>query len=117
MKALSLLFLFFFFFAFAVLAQEETASDIFIYDLELEKLLNFGSGLLAAVLFVLTFTAYRRTHNQRLLYVSIAFDLFAFKGFLIAHELFFDEWLFVDPVASVLDFAILLFFFFGIIKK
>lgn len=100
-----------------VVAEDEVGDDIEVFGLELEKLLNLGSGILAAVLFLLTQIAYRRTRNQRLQYVSFAFVLFAVKGFLMAHELFFREWPWVDPLASVLDFAILLIFFFGMIKK
>jgi hypothetical protein len=50
--------------------------------------------------------------------VTIAFLLFAVKGFLIASDIFFPNktgW--VDPIANFLDFGILLSFFFGIIKK
>lgn len=91
--------------------------DLEIFNLEIEKLLNFGSGMLALILSYVTLTAYRRTKQERLLYVTIAFLLFAIKGFLTAHELFFEEWSWVDPVASVLNFVILLTFFIGIVKK
>jgi len=102
---------------FSVVAENDDGEDIELFGLELEKLLNLGSGILAIVLFLLTQTAYRRTRNKRLQYVSFAFVLFALKGFLMAHELFFREWSWVDPTASALDFAILLIFFFGIIKQ
>ena len=98
-----------------VLAVE--GDDLEIFGLEVEKLLNFGSGLLATGLFIATSFAYKRTRNKRLIYVSMAFLLFAVNGFLTSHELFFQEWSWVDPVASALNFAILLSFFFGIIKK
>lgn len=98
------------------LAQE--GDDLEVFGLELEKLLNLGSGLLATVLFILTLIAYKRTNRKRLLYVSAAFFLFAVKGFLMSTELFFGDWSsWIDPVASFLDFAILLSFFFGILKK
>ena len=98
-------------------ALAEDTGDLSIGDFEIEKLLNFGSGLLAAGLFTATFLAYKRTKNKRLVYVSIAFFLFAAKGFLTSHELFFEEWPWVDPTASFLNFAILLSFFFGVMKK
>jgi len=103
--------------SFTVSAQEEN-DDLEIFGLEAEKLLNFGSALLAAALFGLTLVAYNRSGRQRLLFVSAAFLLFAFKGFLMSTELFFGDWAaWIDPVASFFDFAILLSFFFGIIKK
>lgn len=111
------IFFFLFLLSFTTIADEGEKDDITIFNLELEKVLSFGSGILAAVLLYLTTIAYQRTQNKRLKYVSIAFALFAIKGFLIAHELFFEEWSFVDPLAILLDFAILLTFFFGIIKK
>ena len=104
------------FFSLGVAAQGDEDQDISVDGLELEKILNLGSGVMAARLFFLTRAAYARTRNRRLHYVSLAFVFFAFKGFLTSSELFFTELSWVDPTASVLDFAILLIFFFGIIK-
>ena len=100
-------------FAFA-----ENGDDLEIFGLELEKLLNLGSGLLATGPFIFTVMAYRRTKRKRLMYVSLAFLLFALKGFLMSTELFFGDLVtWIDPVASFLDFAILFSFFFGILRK
>jgi hypothetical protein len=98
-----------------VIAEED--DDVSIFGLELEKLLNLGSGILALALFFVTIAAAKRTGNKRLKYVSIAFLLFAAKGLLISHELLITEIIWIDIATSVLDFAILLAFFFGIIKK
>ncbi|MDP1694458.1 MAG: hypothetical protein Q8L34_02865 [Candidatus Woesearchaeota archaeon] len=116
MKSTPFLFLFFFLCSSFVVA-EDTTTNLTIYNLEVEKLLNLGSGLLALLLAFLTWSAYTRTGNNRLSYVSLAFVLFALKGFLLAHELFFGEWPLIDTVTSILDFFILLAFFIGIIKK
>jgi hypothetical protein len=99
----------------AYAAEED--DDWKLLGLEGEKLFDFGSGMLSTILFALTFIAYKRTKQNRLLYVSLAFFLFAVKGFLGAQELFFEEWAWVDPTVAVMQFAILLSFFFGIIKK
>lgn len=88
-----------------------------IFDLEVEKLLNLGSGILATALCIVTLSAYKTTGRKRLLYVSLAFALFAIKGFLTSTELFFEEWVWIDPLASMLNFGILLAFFAGILKK
>ena len=98
-----------------VLAQ--TGEDFHVFGLEFAKLLNLGSGLLAISLFVITLLAYRQKKSKRLIYVSIAFFLFALKEFLISLELFVVDLPWVDPQAGVLNFAILLSFFFGILKK
>ncbi len=95
----------------------EDGDDLEIFGLEVEKLLNLGSGLLAIGLFAITFMAYRRTKRKRLMYVSLAFLLFALKGFLQSHELFIEELPWIDPTASFLNFAILLSFFLGVMKK
>ncbi len=100
----------------AVFAQEEN-DDWQVFGLEGEKLFNLGSGILSTILFVLTFIAYRRTKQSRLLYVSSAFFLFAVKSYLGALELFFEEMAWIDPTAAVFNFAILLCFFWGIMKK
>ncbi len=82
-----------------------------------EEILNIGSGMLATILFGLTFVAYKRTKRSRLLYVSIAFLLFAIKGYLSGAEIFFGDWPWVDATTGILDFVILLSFFRGILKK
>ncbi len=84
----------------------------------IDELINIGSSLLATVLFILTFVAYKRDGRKKLLYVGIAFLLFAIKGFLVASDIIFPGkggW--IDPTAHFLDFAILLNFFFGLLKK
>lgn len=102
-------------------AVEESGDfdDWEIFGFEVEKLLNLGSGLLATGLFSVTMLAYKRTKRKKLLCVGIAFLLFAIKGFLTSSELFFGEevGVWVDPTASVLNFAILVSFFLGLVKK
>lgn len=97
-----------------VFAEED---DLEVFGLEVEKLLNLGSGLLAIGLFIVTFIAYRKTKRKRLIYVNTAFLLFAIKGFLESTEIFFGDLSWVDSTASVLNFAILLTFFAGVLKK
>lgn len=96
----------------AVTDIDDTYSGI-----EVDEVITLGSSLLATALFIFSYIAYKRDGRRRLLYVTIAFFLFAVKGFLSASELFFPERDWVDPVASFLDFAILLSFFFGLLKK
>ena len=101
--------------SFFVFAEE--TQDLAVRGFEVEKVLNLGSGILAGILFIITLHASKRTRNKRLIYTSVAFLLFAIKGFLTSHELFFEEMTWVDPIASFLNFAIILSFFFGVIKK
>ncbi len=86
--------------------------------IEADNLVTFGSSILASILFFITIVAYKRDKRKRLLYVSTAFFLFAVKGFLLTSDIFFSQkagW--IDLTASLLDFAILMSFFVGILKK
>jgi hypothetical protein len=109
------IFLFLMSYSFAFFEVED--GDINVFGIELEKLLNLFSGQLSTVLLILTILAYQRSGNKRLLYVSTAFFLFAIKGYLTSWELFFEELPLVDPLASLLNFAILLCFFAGLLEK
>lgn len=103
-------------FVLAAELSEETEPQTF--GIGIDELINLGSSLLATVLFILTFIAYKRDGRKKLLYVGVAFLLFAIKGFLISSDIIFPEkggW--IDPTAHFLDFAILLSFFFGLLKK
>ena len=98
-----------------VLAAE--VGDVTVKGFELDKLLNLGSALLATSLFVLTILAYNRKRSQRLIYVIIAFLLFAVKGFISSIAIFLGDIGWIDAFANFIDFIILLSFFFGILKK
>jgi len=103
-----------------VLAAEEgeDENDLQAFGIGIDELITLGSSILAVTTFAITAISYKRDGRKKLLYVAIAFLLFAVKGFLIASDIFFPNktgW--VDPTANFLDFAILLSFFFGIIKK
>ena len=86
--------------------------------IEADNLVTLCSSILASTLFVITLIAYKRDKRKKLLYVSIAFFLFAVKGFLLTSDMFFPQkagW--ADLIASLLDFAILSSFFVGLLKK
>ena len=100
-------------FAFA----ESEFEDPEIFGLEVEKLIAFFGAHVAAALALLTYVAYNRTKRSKLLFIILAFAIFSLKLFLISSELFIDELPWIDIVTSFLDFAILLSFFFGVVKK
>jgi len=103
-------------FALAIEKVDEF-EDPTIFGLEVEKLLAFAGANLAIVLSLITFLAYYRTKKARLMFVAFAFLLFSAKLFLISSELLFDEAAWIDIASAILDFAILLSFFYGIIRK
>lgn len=98
-----------------VFAQE--SGDLMFIGFEIEKLLNLGSAVLATILFILTIAAYRRHMTKRLKFVSLAFLLFAIRGLITSLEIFGIDWIYVDPISSLLNFAILLSFFYGVLRK
>ena len=101
---------------FVARAQEDN-EDVRVLGLELDKLIAMVNALLSIFLFVVAFIAYKRDGRKRLFYVSLAFPLFAVKSFLISSEIFLPEVGWVDPVATVLEFTVLLSFFYGVLKK
>jgi hypothetical protein len=102
---------------FVLAAELDEENEPQVLGFDLEGLITLGSSLLATVLFILTIIAYKRDGRKRLLYISIAFLLFAIKGVLISIDVFYPEkGGLIDPIANFLDFAILLSFFFGVVK-
>lgn len=99
-----------------ILAQEDKG-DINIKGIELEKVLSFINGIIAFILFLITFVSYKRNGRNRLLFVSIAFFIFSIRSFLVSSELFISNIEWIDPISIVLDLIVLLLFFSGILKK
>ena len=120
-KIISLTFVFFILISFLsiqVLAQSTDGKDVLFHGTELDNIITLFSSIIAVILFVFTFIAYKRTGRNKLIYVAAAFLLFAIKGFIQTSDMFITysiNW--IDPIATILDFAVLLLFFFGIIKK
>ncbi len=99
---------------------EESEKEISVSGFGLEEILTVGTSILAIILFILTFLAYTRDGRKRLLFVTLAFFLYVVKGILLVLSdvsFFQSNSLWIDPAASALDFAILICFFLGILKK
>ena len=114
-KNISLIFFSFLFLIPIALAQDlENSPELF--GVEMELLLSLVNILVSLILFIITFLAFRRDGRNRLLYVSIAFLIFAVKSFLVSLELFVEIG-FIDPIAVVLESLALMSFFIGVFKK
>ncbi|MEN9626219.1 MAG: hypothetical protein RL557_547 [archaeon] len=103
-----------------VIAHEEVGvegADYPLFGFELEKLLSLLNGIIAFVLFIITLIAYQRDGRDKFLYISAAFLLFSLKSFLIASELFYSGFDWIDPVSIVLEFFVIAAFFLGVIRK
>lgn len=106
------------FFSVQILAETNEGKDVLFQGTDLDNIITLISSVLALILFGLTLIAYKRTQRSKLIYVAVAFLLFAIKGFIQTSDSFITytvNW--IDPIANVFDFVILILFFIGIIKK
>jgi hypothetical protein len=86
---------------------------------DLAESLDFATGIFAAFLLIVSLFAYRRTKLTRLLFVSAAFGLYAFRSILPRLEIFLPsvEATTVTAILSSTGFVILALFFIAIVKK
>jgi hydrogenase/urease accessory protein HupE len=92
-------------------------TNIFL-GMDLDSLISVLSSILAAALFLISLLAYLRDRRRRLLFVTGAFFLFAIRGFLIViSDYSIPGAVWIDSLANLLDFGVLLLFFLGLIKK
>jgi hypothetical protein len=86
---------------------------------DLPESLDFATGIFAAVLLVISLLAYKRTNLTRLIFVSAAFGLYAFRAILPRLEIVLPsvETTTIDTILSALGFVILALFFVAIVKK
>ena len=80
---------------------------------QMDFFITAATMALAGALFLVSVLAWRKDGRSRYLFVSGAFFLFMTEGFLLAAQsLTNKEWL--EPVAHILNFGILLLFFAGL---
>ncbi len=75
-------------------------------------------ALLAFSMFVVAFKAYRKSSSKKMLFVSLAFFLFALKWLVKIADLFFSPGSFLsDSSENVFELMILGLLFYAILKK
>ena len=86
---------------------------------DIPESLDFATGIFAAVLLVMSLLAYKRTNLTRLVFVSAAFGLYAFRAILPRLEIILPsvEANMIDIMLSSIGFIILALFFVAIVKK
>lgn len=86
---------------------------------DLPESIDFATGIFAAFLFVVSLFAYKRTKMKRLLFVSAAFGLYAFRAILPRLEILLPtvEAATITVILSSIGFVILALFFVAIVKK
>ena len=97
-----------------------TLSDIFLQNgpFGVNEIIDLGIMAFSLVLFALSISSYRSTKIKKIGFASAAFALFAIQLFLEYLEealtIFEDN---IDAVLSLITLAILVLFFFAVIKK
>ena len=88
-----------------------------LYRLDIVDAIVFLTSLLSIALGTVSFIGFSRDKRKKLLFMSLAFFIFAIKGAIIIAGDFLLEEHTLDVIANLLDFAVLFFFFIAIIKK
>lgn len=80
---------------------------------------DLGSGFFAAILFGISFLAYRNTKSMQIFFVMIAFGLFALRTIISRLDLFMPEIesSVLELLLAVLGFMALALFFFALVTR
>ncbi|TLX90822.1 MAG: hypothetical protein E6K94_05220 [Thaumarchaeota archaeon] len=80
---------------------------------------DLGSGFFAAILFAISFLAYRNIKSKQILFVMTAFGLFAIRTIISRIDLFIPEIesSILELLLAILGFIALALFFFAIVTK
>lgn len=85
---------------------------------EPDQVVRLISGLLALLLFIISFLAYQRERRRKMLLVSMAFFFYAVMGFLSASDIFYPSaGEYLELWGSLLNFVVLLLFSFALLTK
>lgn len=86
---------------------------------DVAEIFDFGSGIFAAILFVLSLIAYRKVKLKKILFVAIAFGLFAVHTILSRLDLFMPdiESSLLELMLAITSFIALSLFFLAIVRK
>ncbi len=95
------------------------AGEIGIQISNISDFFDFGSGIFAAFLVILSLMAYRSIKMKRLLFVSAAFGLYSIRAIIDNLDIFVPEIEsdIIDIATAVIGFIILGLFFIAIVKK
>ena len=86
---------------------------------DIAELFDFGSGLFAALLCGLSLIAYKKIKLKRILFVSIAFGLFAIRTIVSHFDIFMPEIesSLIEMTLAIMTFVALSLFFIAIVRK
>ncbi|MDK2824925.1 hypothetical protein SAMN04488589_2209 [Methanolobus vulcani] len=85
---------------------------------EPDQVVRLISGVLALLLFIISFLAYQRERRRKMFLVSMAFFFYAIMGFLSASNIFFPAaGDYLEFWGSFLNFIVLLLFSLALLTK
>ena len=86
---------------------------------DIADIFEFASGIFAAILCVLSLIAYQRVKLKKILFVAIAFGLFAIQTILSRLDLFMPdiESSLMEMILAITSFIALSLFFLAIVRK
>jgi hypothetical protein len=86
---------------------------------DIAEVFEFASGIFAALLCALSLSAYKKIKLKRILFVSIAFGLFAIRTIVSHIDLFMPEVesSIVEMALAIMTFVSLSLFFIAIVRK
>ena len=101
-----------------ILSHEESVTDLLDKG-NLAEFFDLGTGIFAAILFSLSLLAYMRLKSKRILYVAIAFAIFAIRVIVSKLDLFIPEIesSSLELLLAIMGFAALGLFFFAIVRR
>jgi formate-dependent nitrite reductase membrane component NrfD len=88
-----------------------------IFGLDITEIITIFTSILAIILGIISFIAYRRDQRSKFLLVTLAFAIFALEGVLIVGSDVLSYGRFPDIIASLLDFVMLVCIFLSITLK
>jgi len=97
---------------------EEPVTDLLDKG-DLAEFFDLGTGIFAAILFALSLIAYKKIKSRRILYVAIAFAIFAIRVIVSNLDLFMPEIesSSLELLLAVMGFAALGLFFLAIVRR
>jgi hypothetical protein len=86
---------------------------------DIAEIFDFGSGIFAGLLFALSLIAYMKIRLKKILFVSIAFGLFAVRTIVTRLDLFVPEVesSLLELTLAIMGFVALFLFFIAIVRK
>ncbi|MEZ5335742.1 MAG: hypothetical protein R2741_11135 [Methanolobus sp.] len=86
-------------------------------EMEIDNVIVLVSSILALVLFSISLAAYMRERRRKLLMITAAFFTYFLMGFLDSTESLFPMIESLEIWGSILNFVVLLLFFFAMMTK